>query len=64
MLRTFNCGVGFVLCVAPSDVAVAMKTLEDAGESPELIGEIVAAGERKLSPSQLLLNADYSYRMG
>jgi phosphoribosylformylglycinamidine cyclo-ligase len=64
MLRTFNCGIGFVLCVAPSDVAVAMKTLEDAGESPELIGEIVAAGERKLSPSQLLLNADYSYRMG
>ena len=63
MLRTFNCGVGFVLCVAPSDVAVAMKTLEDAGESPELIGEIIA-GERKLSPGHLLLNADYSYRMG
>ena len=64
MLRTFNCGVGFVLCVAAADVAVAMKTLEDAGESPKLIGEIVAAGERKLSSGQLLLNADYSYRMG
>ena len=44
MLRTFNCGVGFVLCVASADVAVAMKTLEDAGESPKVIGEIVAAG--------------------
>ena len=64
MLRTFNCGVGFVLCVAPADVAVAMKTLEDAGESPKVIGEIVAAGERKLASGQLLLNADYSYRMG
>jgi phosphoribosylformylglycinamidine cyclo-ligase len=64
MLRTFNCGVGFVLCVASSDVAVAMKTLEDAGESPKVIGEIVATGERKLSSGQLLLNADYSYRMG
>jgi phosphoribosylformylglycinamidine cyclo-ligase len=64
MLRTFNCGVGFVLCVASADAAVAMKTLEDAGESPKRVGEIVAAGERKLSPGQLLLNADYSYRMG
>jgi phosphoribosylformylglycinamidine cyclo-ligase len=64
MLRTFNCGMGFVLCVAAAAVAVAMKTLEDAGESPKLIGEIVAAGERKLSSGQLLLNADYSYRLG
>ncbi len=64
MLRTFNCGVGFVLCVASSDVAVATQALEDAGESPKVIGEIVAAGARKLAPGQLLLNPDYSYQMG
>ena len=49
MLRTFNCGIGFVLCVAPDDVAEAMQTLEAAGEAPTLIGEIVPAGERKLA---------------
>ena len=64
MLRTFNCGVGFVLCVAPGDVAVATRTLEDAGESPKVIGEIVAGSQHALASGQLLLNADYSYRMG
>jgi phosphoribosylformylglycinamidine cyclo-ligase len=64
MLRTFNCGIGFVLCVAPDDVAEAMQTLESAGEAPTLIGEIVPAGERKLASGQLQLNADYSYQLG
>src|SRR4029450_12111360 len=63
MLRTFNCGIGFVLCVAPDSVAEAMQTLEAAGEAPTLIGEIVPAGERKLASGQLQLNADYSYRL-
>ena len=31
MLRTFNCGIGFVLCVAPDDVAAAVA---DAGSVP------------------------------
>ena len=64
MLRTFNCGIGFVLCVAPDDVAEAMQTLETGGEAPTLIGEIVPAGERKLTSGQLQLNADYSYQLG
>ena len=64
MLRTFNCGIGFVLCVPPGDVAVALKTLEDAGESATIMGEIVAPSERRLTSGQLLLNADYSYRLG
>jgi phosphoribosylformylglycinamidine cyclo-ligase len=64
MLRTFNCGIGFVLCVARDDVADALKTLESAGEAPTVIGEIVEAGERKLASGQLLLNSDYSYRLG
>ena len=64
MLRTFNCGVGFVLCVAAGDVPAALTALEQSGEAPVVIGEIVAAGERRLTSAQLLLNADYSYRMG
>ena len=64
MLRTFNCGIGFVLCVAPHDVEKATRTLEAAGEASILIGEIVSAGEHKLASGQLQLNADYSYRLG
>ena len=64
MLRTFNCGIGFVLCVAAGRRREAMRTLEAAGEAPTLIGEIVPAGERKLASGQLQLNADYSYRLG
>ena len=32
MLRTFNCGVGFVLCVAAADVPAALTALEQSGE--------------------------------
>ncbi len=49
MLRTFNCGIGFVLCVANDEVAEAMHALEAAGESRRVIGEIVPAGERQLN---------------
>ena len=64
MLRTFNCGIGFVLCVAPGEVPAALRILEQSGEAPVVIGEIVAAGERRLTSAQLLLNADYSYQLG
>ena len=33
MLRTFNCGLGMVVVVAPSDAAAVAKALTDAGES-------------------------------
>jgi phosphoribosylformylglycinamidine cyclo-ligase len=42
MRRTFNMGVGFVLVVAPSDVATTTKRLQTAGERVTEIGEIVA----------------------
>lgn len=46
MLRTFNCGIGFILVVAPSDVASALAQLRAAGESPFVAGEVItrAAG--------------------
>lgn len=42
MRRTFNMGVGFVLIVAPADVATTTKRLQTAGERVIEIGEIVA----------------------
>jgi phosphoribosylformylglycinamidine cyclo-ligase len=42
MRRTFNMGVGFVLIVAPGDVAAVVKALQTAGEQCFEIGEVVA----------------------
>jgi phosphoribosylformylglycinamidine cyclo-ligase len=44
MRRTFNCGIGFVLVVAPADAEAAMKMLAAEGESPFRIG-VVESGE-------------------
>ncbi|MGL4573290.1 MAG: phosphoribosylformylglycinamidine cyclo-ligase [Burkholderiaceae bacterium] len=40
MHRTFNCGIGFVLVVAPQDAAAAMAALKAEGESVYQIGSI------------------------
>ena len=41
MHRVFNCGIGFVLAVAPSDAGAAITELEAAGERAFEIGEVV-----------------------
>jgi phosphoribosylformylglycinamidine cyclo-ligase len=41
MLRTFNCGLGMILVVAADRVADVTSALEDAGETPLVIGEVV-----------------------
>lgn len=38
--RTFNCGVGMVLCVNASDVNAAVATLNDLGETAWVLGHI------------------------
>lgn len=43
MLRTFNCGIGLVICLAAEDVEAATALLTEAGESVYRIGEIVPA---------------------
>ena len=43
MLRTFNCGIGFVLCVPADQAETAMQQLEAEGERVFRIGEIVPA---------------------
>ena len=47
MYRTFNCGVGMVLCLAAADSDLALATLREAGEDAWLIGEI-AAGDNQV----------------
>lgn len=41
MLRTFNCGIGFVVCVPGDQAKAAAAILEESGESVAVIGEIV-----------------------
>lgn len=38
MLRTFNCGIGMVVCVPAEQTEQALQTLRDAGEQPAVIG--------------------------
>ncbi len=41
MARTFNCGIGMVIAVAPDDVDAVKTALETAGETVHRIGHIV-----------------------
>ncbi len=45
MYRTFNCGVGMVVVVSPSDVDTALATLAASGETASIIGNL-ARGSR------------------
>ncbi|MGE0113315.1 MAG: phosphoribosylformylglycinamidine cyclo-ligase [Steroidobacteraceae bacterium] len=40
MLRTFNCGVGMTLCLAPGHVDQALQLLQSLGEAAFVVGEI------------------------
>jgi phosphoribosylformylglycinamidine cyclo-ligase len=42
MARTFNCGIGFVLVVAPGDVDATLDLMRGAGEAAFVIGQVVA----------------------
>jgi phosphoribosylformylglycinamidine cyclo-ligase len=46
MLRTFNMGVGFVVSVPEYDADRAMRTLEQGGESPILLGRVIEGETR------------------
>ena len=54
MLRTFNLGIGFVVCVAAEDATQVVAELEDAGETARRVGTVVAAGE-SVAPGHVLL---------
>jgi len=44
MLATFNCGIGYIICLPAADADSAMAILREHGEAPLLIGDVVAAG--------------------
>lgn len=52
--RTFNCGIGMVVVCAAKNADALVKTLRDAGETPRVIGGIVAAAG---GAEQVLLNS-------
>ena len=41
MLRTFNCGIGFVFALPADSLDDALQRLRDAGEAPCVIGKVV-----------------------
>jgi phosphoribosylformylglycinamidine cyclo-ligase len=45
MIRTFNCGIGMVVVVAPAMAEVVMGALTAEGENVIRFGEIIAAPE-------------------
>ena len=49
MYRTFNCGVGMVLCVAAEDVDQTLESLRHSGEEAWLLGAIEASNEESAS---------------
>ena len=53
MARTFNCGIGLAVIVAPDHADAVMKTLTDAGEKAYRIGEV----ETNLSEHRVTLQS-------
>lgn len=51
MARTFNCGIGMVVVVAPDQVAVVTAALQEAGEKVFRIGEV----EKNLSEHRVMI---------
>jgi phosphoribosylformylglycinamidine cyclo-ligase len=64
MLRTFNCGIGFVVCVAEEALDRTLALLRRAGEAPVVIGEIVPLAGTKPANGELVLGADGSQLLG
>ncbi|HYF98266.1 MAG TPA: phosphoribosylformylglycinamidine cyclo-ligase, partial [Coxiellaceae bacterium] len=45
MFRTFNMGVGFIICVAQDQVSTALSLLQSTGETAWVMGEITQSSE-------------------
>jgi len=54
MLRTFNCGVGFVVCVGAHDADAALERLTESGETASMIGTLVRS-DATAGPGELLV---------
>lgn len=56
MLRTFNCGVGMVVVADKAHANDVLSTLQEQGESADIIGEIVESGDADAVQYQGTLN--------
>lgn len=45
MLKTFNCGIGMILCVDSNDEAIARQLLEQQGEQTFLLGTVIVSDD-------------------
>ena len=45
MLRTFNCGIGMVVCVNQKDADVALTCLQENGEQIHVLGEVISSDQ-------------------
>jgi phosphoribosylformylglycinamidine cyclo-ligase len=45
MLRTFNCGIGMIVVVAPKDAAAVAQALTQAGEKVSTLGNVIRTAE-------------------
>ena len=52
MARTFNCGIGMVVCVGVEHVAEVVRALEGAGEKVYVLGALEAAPAGGQGPAQ------------
>jgi len=46
MYRTFNMGIGFVICVDKNEAEEVVRTIEEGGKRAYIIGEVVKGGGR------------------
>lgn len=53
MLRTFNCGIGYVVIVAAEEAEKALRVFQDLGETAYRLGEIVVASNNAAKPQVL-----------
>ena len=58
MYRTFNCGIGLVLCIAPEDASQTLKILKQQGETAWQIGSIEALETGATSKSDVVISAN------
>ncbi|SFV31972.1 phosphoribosylformylglycinamidine cyclo-ligase [Devosia crocina] len=49
MLRTFNCGVGMLVAVAPEDADKLVDSLNAAGETAAIVGQLTARGDEAVT---------------